>query len=97
MCQRTAQTECMRLNCVDKVMQLHIEEVAVSFEGRGADGCDTLIYNCEADKWGSPSSVDETVDDARSRHYECKERIEEKYCGQSVEVSHSRCIFFIND
>jgi len=64
MCQRTAQTECMRLNCVNKVMQLHIEEVAVSFEGRGADGCDTLIYNCEADEWGSPSSVDKVVDDA---------------------------------
>eukprot|EP00985_Skeletonema_marinoi_P010612 scaffold4963_cov93-Skeletonema_marinoi.AAC.3 len=45
-------------------MQLHIEEVAVSFEGRGADGCDTLIYNCEADEWGSPSSVDKVVDDA---------------------------------
>eukprot|EP00984_Skeletonema_dohrnii_P033839 scaffold31787_cov92-Skeletonema_dohrnii-CCMP3373.AAC.1 len=42
-------------------MQLHIEEVAVSFEGRGADGCDALIYNCEADEWGSPSSVDKVV------------------------------------
>jgi hypothetical protein len=77
-------------------MQLHIEEVAVPFEGRGADGCDTLIYNCEVDEWGSPSSVDETVYDA-FRHDECKERIEDQYCGQSVEVSRSRCIFFIND
>ena len=64
----------MRLNCVNKVMQLHIEEVAVPFEGRGADGCDALIYNCEADEWGSPSSVDKVVYDG---HYECKERIEE--------------------
>jgi len=55
----------MLFNSANKVMKLCIEEVVVSFEGKGVDGCDAGVYPCEGDEGrGSPSCVDEDA-----RHY----------------------------
>lgn len=49
----------MFFNSANKVVKPCIEEVVVPFEGKGADGCGTGVYNCEGDEGrGSSSCVD---------------------------------------